>query len=162
MIYNSSVNSIDSSAIAAVSLKFHYKITNSSCHAKEGGGESYQYFINTLRKKLFFKGYRNLPDFSSEGGGYFGDFDPNVLTLWKPAVDGVDDPLGHMFQNVRFNLHFVADGFVYGEVVDRVVHVIAGSRKREVGFDRNVHQETISYDSFERIAAVKGPELHLF
>lgn len=64
---------------------------------KRASGESYQYFINTLYKGLFFKGYRNLFDFSSEWGGQFGDFYPNVLALRETAIDRVDDSLGNVF-----------------------------------------------------------------
>ena len=66
------------------------------------------------------------------------------------------------FEDVRFDGHLFADGFVDVQVVDRVGHVVAFGGQRQVGFDRNVHQETVSHYLFERVAAVKCLEFHVF
>lgn len=68
MIYNSSVNSIDSSAIAAVSLKFHYKITNSSCHAKEGGANLINILLTLYIKSYFSRVTETFLIFPPRGG----------------------------------------------------------------------------------------------
>ena len=67
-----------------------------------------------------------------------------------------------MFENVRRNVHLLADGLEYVEVVDRPLDPIAVGGFAELGFDPHADLKAVSHLPLQFVAAVKRLKLHVF
>ena len=139
-----------------------YKITNTLADVEISSGNLIKKLSTPFLLPLFFESYRDFLDFPAQRRGHFRNLDPNPDALRKPLADAAGDPSCDVFENVRRNIHLLADGLEYVEVVDRPLDPIAVGGFAELGFDPHADLKAVSHLPLQFVAAVKRLKLHVF